>query len=64
MYQVCVYQLYTVHYAGVVGFVLVLNYDSPRKCCLWNEVTSTEEVSPLSTAFIVRVYYILYRLRI
>jgi hypothetical protein len=37
--------------------VLILDHDSPWRCCLWNEVTPTEEVSPLSTAHIVRVYY-------
>ena len=45
-------------WAGVVGFVLVLDHDSHRRCCLWNEVTQTEKVSPFSTAYIVRVYNI------
>jgi hypothetical protein len=38
--------------------VLVLKQDSPRRCCLWNEVTPTEEAFPLSTAYIVQVYCI------
>jgi hypothetical protein len=37
---------------------LVLDHNSPWRCCLWNEVMPTEEVSPLSTAYLVRVYQI------
>ena len=42
----------------MVSLVLVLDDDSPWRCCLWNEVMPTEEVSSLSTAYIVRVYQI------
>ncbi len=38
-------------WTGVVGFVLVLDHDSHRRCCLWNEVMLTEEVPPLATGF-------------
>jgi hypothetical protein len=48
--------LSTMRWSGPL--VLVLDHDSPRRCCLWNEVTPTEEVSILSAAYIVRVYYI------
>jgi hypothetical protein len=39
------------HHGQVVGFVLVLDHDSSRRCCLWNEVTLTEEVPPFPTGF-------------
>jgi len=38
-------------WAGVVGFVLVLDHVSHRRCCLCNEVMSTEEVPPLPQPF-------------
>ncbi len=42
----------TVHYqAEWSAFVLVLDHDSHRRCCLWNEVTPTEGVPPLDTGF-------------
>jgi hypothetical protein len=41
--------------AGVAGFVLAY-HDSPRRCCLWIEVTPTEREFPLSTAYIVADY--------
>jgi hypothetical protein len=43
--------LFTMSWSGVVGFVLVLDHESHRRCCLWNEVAPTEGVHPLATAF-------------
>ncbi len=38
-------------WAGVVGLVLVLDHVSHRRCCLCNEVMSTDEVPPLPQPF-------------
>ena len=38
--------------ADVADFVLAYHYP-PRRCCLWIEVTPTETVIPLSSAYIV-----------
>jgi hypothetical protein len=43
--------LFTMSWSGVVGFVLVLEHESHRRCCLWNEVTPTGGVHPLATGF-------------
>jgi hypothetical protein len=38
--------------AGVAGFVLAY-HDSPRRCCLWIDVTPTEGEFPSPTAYIM-----------
>ncbi len=52
----------TVHYELECSALFVLDHDSHRRCCLWNEVTPTESVPPSPQAFVT--FSSLYKWRI
>jgi hypothetical protein len=48
----------TIHCALDWSALFLLDHDSPRRCCLWNEVTPTEGVLPLPHSLYSAYLYI------